>query len=431
MIYQSADTRDYPPSYYHATANAHPERPALQGEVAADICVIGGGFTGLSAALHLAERGYSVALVEANKIGWGASGRNGGQLHSGQRRDQYYLERTYGKDQAKRLWNLGMEARELCKTLIKKHQIDCAFADGLVHGIHKRRYLDEERAYVDHLHKVYGYDDIITFDAAETADALGTDHYHGGWRDGGAGHLHPLNYALGLADAAERAGATLYENTTARQIEHGNPSTIVTESGSIRAGIVVLAGNGYMAGFDVETESRVMPINNFVLATEPLGEDRAKALIPGNEAASDTRFVVNYWRLSADRRMLFGGGENYSSTFPADLKGFVRKYMLKIYPQLADARIDYAWGGTLAVTMTRLPFIRRLSPTCYCAAGYSGQGVGTAAFAGKVIAEAIAGDQERLDVFAGLKTPKFPGGTWLRWPTMVLAMTWYSLRDRL
>jgi len=430
-MYQSTDTRDHPSSYYFATANKIANRPSLFGQVDADICVIGGGYTGLTAALHLAERGYSVVLLEANKVGWGASGRNGGQLHSGQRRDQHHLEKAYGTDAARHLWQLAMEARELTKDLVRRHDIDCDLSDGLVHGIHKQRWIDDERAYVDHLQKTYAYDEITPLDRDEVASALGTGVYHSGWRDGGAGHLHPLNYALGLANAAEKAGATLYENTLAQRIDDGDPSTVVTEDGAVRARVVVLAGNGYLSGFDKEADARVMPINNFILATEPLGDDGAAALIPGNEAASDTRFVVNYWRLSADNRMLFGGGENYSTRFPDDMKAFVRKRMLRIYPQLADTRIDYAWGGTLAVTQTRLPFIRRLSPVLYCAAGFSGQGVGTAGFAGKVMAEAIAGDQERLDVFAGLKTPRFPGGALLRWPTLVLAMTWFSLRDRL
>lgn len=418
------------PSYYAATAHPSPERPALAGSEEADVCVIGGGFTGLSAALHLAEKGMSVILVEANRVGWGASGRNGGQLHSGQRRDQDWIETTVGLDDAKRLWQLAEDAKDLVKGLVKRHEIDCDLTDGLVHAVHKRKWLDEEYAYAEKLRKIYGYEAVTPLSADALAQAIGTDVYYGGYRDAEAGHLHPLNFALGLARAAETAGARIHEATQVTAVESGAKMRVKTENGEIAANAVLLAGNGYLSGIDGETEKRVMPINNFVLASEPLG-DRAAELIPDNDAVSDSRFVVYYWRLSADGRMLFGGGENYTPRFPADISSFVRNHMLKIYPQLADVRVDYAWGGTLAVTANRLPYIRRPRPGLYVAAGYSGHGVGIANLAGKTVADAIAGDAGAFDVFARLPSMPFPGGRYLRWPTLALAMTWFALRDRL
>ncbi len=421
---------DHAPSYYAATANDGPAFPALDGDLEADVCVVGAGFTGLSAALHLARRGYSVVVLEATRVGWGASGRNGGQLHSGQRRDQVWLEETVGHDDAKKLWALAEEAKTLVKSLIAEEDIACDYADGIIHGIHKRKYIAEEKDYIDVLRERYDYHELSYLSEEETAAALGTGVYHGGTLDRTAGHLHPLNFALGLAGAADRAGARILEGTRVTAVREGTPMRVETATGTVTAKAVLLAGNGYLCGLDRRTEARVMPINNFILATEPLGE-RAKTLIPGNEAAADTRFVVNYWRLSADGRMLFGGGENYSRDFPKDIGGFVRRHMLKIYPQLADARIDYAWGGTLAVTPKRMPYMRRHSPGLYVSAGYSGHGVGTSIMAGKIFAEAFAGDQERFDVFQRVPSQRFPGGRFLRYPTMVLAMTWFAVRDRL
>jgi gamma-glutamylputrescine oxidase len=421
---------DHAPSYYTATALGCAAFPRLEGDATADICIIGGGYTGLSAALHLSERGRSVILIEANRLGWGASGRNGGQLHSAQRLEQSSLERWLGKAEAHRLFDLGEEAKGLVNHLINTHTIDCDWQNGLIHAIHKERYLKDMHQEIDLLRSDYGVKDITVLSRDEIAASLGTSGYYGGWREQSAGHLHPLNYALGLANAAKAAGATLYEGTRALRITEGAKPRVETSKGIITAKAVILACNGYLHGLDATTEARVMPLHNFILATEPLG-DRATQLIPGREAASDSRFIVYYWRLSADNRMIFGGGETYGRHFPPDIKGFVRKHLLKIYPQLADIRIDYGWGGTLAVTVKRLPFMRRLRPGLYTSCGYSGQGIGMATMAGKLLAEAICGEQDRFDVFARLPAPAFPGGTFLRYPSMVLAMTWYALRDRL
>ena len=423
--------QDHTPSYYAATAKGDGRRPSLNSNERADVCVIGGGFTGISTALHLAERGYSVILLEAERLGWGASGRNGGQLHSGQRRDQGWLEARVGQDHARHLWQLAEAAKDLVKQRIAKHAIDCDWMPGLIHAVHKPRWLADEQASAEKLRRDYGYSDVSLLDRDALAAAIGTGIYHGGWRDGGGGHLHPLNFALGMAKAAEAAGARLFEASRVTAIAHGSPAVVTTDGGEVRADAVVLAGNGYLEGLEPATEARAMPINNFIVTTQPLDEKMAHSLIPGNEAVADSRFVVHYWRLTADRRMLFGGGETYTPNFPHDIAGFVRRRMLKIYPQLANAKIEHAWGGTLAVTANRLPYFRRPRKGLYVACGYSGQGVALANLAGKIVSDAISGDLEHFDTFATLPMPAFPGGTRLRWPILALAMSWYALRDRL
>lgn len=418
-------------SLYAATADPALRFPSLDQSTRAHVAIIGGGYTGLSAALHLAEAGVDVVLLEQRRIGWGASGRNGGQLHSGQRRDQDWLEHRIGRDDAHHLWTLAEEAKALVKGLIERHGIACDWRAGLIEAVHKRRLVPGEIAYVEKLKRNYGYDPVEWLDRERLAAIIGTPVYFGGRRDTGAGHLDPLKFAQGLARAAAMAGARLYEDTQAAKLHGSGPHVVETDHGNVTADIVILAGNGYLDGLDEETESRVMPIDNYILATAPIGAGRPGGLIPGGEAVSDTRFVVYYFRPTADGRLVFGGGETYSWRPPSDMAAFVRKHLSRIYPALGDVRIDYAWGGTLAITVNRLPFIRRLRPGVYVAAGYSGQGVALAPFAGKVLADAIAGDPDRLDRFASLSCPPFPGGKALRHAALIAGMSWYALRDRL
>jgi gamma-glutamylputrescine oxidase len=418
-------------SWYAATAHAAPPRPALCGSRQADVCVIGGGYTGLSAALHLAGRGYRVVLLEAEQVGWGASGRNGGEVLTGQRRTQYELAAWFGAETARRLWDFGLEAVALVRELVASHGIDCDLKPGLLHLAAKPRHVDELRRSVDLLRGDYGYQAIRLLDRAECAAQVGSGRYHGGTLDLGAFHVHPLNLALGVARAAEAAGVRIHEQSRAIGYSGSDPAVVRTAQGEVRAAFVVLACDGYLGRLEPRIASHILPINNFMLATEPLAESAARALLPGDHAVSDSKFVVYYWRLSSDRRLLFGGGENYSPRFPADIRAFVRRHMLKVYPQFAGLRIDYGWGGTLAVTLRRLPHFGRLEPNVFFAQGYSGQGVALAHLAGKLIAEAVAGTAERFDVMAGLPTPRFPGGTLLRHPAAVLGMLYYALLDRL
>ncbi len=429
LLFANDRAGEYPPSWYAATATPTAPFPRIEGEANADICIIGGGYTGLSAALHLAERGYDVVLLEAHRMGFGASGRNGGQVGSGQRLDQDDLERMVGQGDAHRLWDLAEDAKALVRDLISRHDLPVTFHPGVAHACRSDREVAHAHAYAEKLRRDYGYEQLEPLDRTGIEALIGSRTFAGGEIDRGAGHLHPLNFALGLARAAARAGARLHENSLVTRIEHGAKPLVVTAEGRVRASHVILAANGYLGDLEPKVAARVMPINNFILATEPLGA-RAKDILSEPVAVADTRFVVNYWRLSEDNRLLFGGGESYGYRFP-DIARTVRKPMLQIYPQLADARIDYAWGGTLAITVNRLPCFARVAPNVLSASGYSGHGVAMATLAGKIMAEAVAGQAERFDLMAGMPQPRFPGGATLRWPLLVLAMIWYSTRDRL
>ena len=428
LLTANDESGEHAPSWYAETASPIGPFPTLQGDTRADVCVVGGGYTGLSAALHLAEAGLDVVLIDAHRVGWGASGRNGGQVGSGQRQDQDWLEKTVGHDRAHALWDMAEEAKALVKDRIARHSIACDFKPGVLHADHKASHVAENAAYVEKLRRDYGYDAITALDRPGIEAALGTRAYHGGSLDTGAAHLHPLDFALGLARAARDAGVRIFERSRAVSAGGG---AVATGHGAVRARHVILACNGYLGDLAPRVAARVMPINNFIVATEPLGEAMARELIRDDVAVADTRFVVNYWRMSADHRLLFGGGETYGWRFPADIAGMVRPRMLGIYPQLRETRITHAWGGTLAITVNRMPAFQRLDATTFSAAGYSGHGVAISTLAGKLMAEAVEGDAARFDVFADLPPPRFPGGAALRWPLLALAMTWYGLRDRL
>jgi len=421
----------YPNSYYAITAATLPEQPGLEESVRADVCVIGAGFTGLSAALHLAEAGMNVVVLEAQRIGWGASGRNGGQLFGGQRQDIDWLESHFDATRARRLWQLGEDAKGLVKKLITERAIDCALTPGVAMVAHKRRYVAHYHTLADKLTNVYGRQSLQKLDAEEVRTLLGTDVYHGGYVDWDAAHLHPLNLALGVARRCLALGVRIFEQTRALDFDDAGKVTVRTITGRVSADFLVLAANGHLDNLAPKIAGRIMPINNFMIATEPLDAGLADTINPRRIAVADSRFVINYFRMTPERRLLFGGGENYRRQFPRDIAAFVRPHMLKIYPQLEATAIDYAWGGTLAITLNRLPHFGALSPHVYFAQGYSGQGVALAHLAGQLLADAIRGKTERFDVFARLPSRPFPGGRWLRWPALVLGMTYFALRDRL
>lgn len=426
LLYANDEAGRDAPSWYAATAPARPPATPLEGDVRADVCIVGGGYTGLSAALHLAGRGYDVRLLEAHRVGWGASGRNGGQLGTGQRVGQQTLDRMVGRETADRLWALAEEAKATAKGLIAEHRIDCELTEGVIDAAHRARFAPEMREEAEHLAHRYGYEvECLERDALRAV--VGSPAYHFGLVDRGAAHLHPLKYAMGLAEAARGAGARIHEMSEVVRLDDG---VAETASGRVTADHMILAANGYLGRLAPGVAARVMPINNFIIATEPLG-DRAREVIANGMAVADTKFVVNYFRLSPDGRLLFGGGESYGYRFPADIKAFVRRQMLEIFPDLADARIDYGWGGTLAITMSRLPHFARIGKATLSCSGYSGQGVALATLAGKLAAEAVAGQAERFDLMAALPAPRFPGGAALRSPLLALAMIWYALRDKL
>ena len=430
LLYANDRPGSYPDSWYAATATPLDPFERLKGQARADVCVIGAGYTGLSAALHLAETGRDVVLLDAHRVGFGASGRNGGQLGSGQRMDQHGLEKLVGLDDARKLWDLAEDAKDLVKSLVARHKIDCYLKPGIAHACFSAGEVAEEHAYAEHLQRRYGYDQIETLDHDQLQAICPSPAYKGGTLDMGAGHLHPLAYALGLARAAAAAGVRIYENSEVHDIKPGAKAVVRTGHGQVEADHVILACNGYLGGLDRKVAARVMPINNFIAATEPLGDDADKVLAR-DVAVADTKFVINYFRLSHDKRLLFGGGESYGYKFPADIAATVRKPMVKIYPHLRDVKIDYAWGGTLGITMKRMPYLARLGPNILTASGYSGHGVGTATHAGHLMAQAIAGQSDGFDTLSRIPTPSFPGGTMMRSPLLVLAMTWYAMRDRL
>lgn len=430
LLHSNDRKGEYPASWYAATANTAERFEALSGDTRADVCIVGAGYTGLSAALHLAEVGLSVVLLEAHRVGFGASGRNGGQLGSGQRLDQQGLEALMGDPEAAKLWQLGEDAKDLVKDLIKRHAIDCDLKPGVAWTGSSAGDVAHLHDYGHHLQNRYGYDDLEILDQQACQQMCPSPAYRGGFLDHGAAHLHPLNYALGLAQAATAAGAQIHEQSEVLQIESGAQVKVTTNSGSVTAEHLILACNGYLGGLNAQVAARVMPINNFIAATEPLGDEAAKVLTR-DVAVADSKFVVNYFRLSADKRLLFGGGESYGYRFPSDIEAVVRKPMIQIFPHLHDVKVDYAWGGTLGITIKRMPYLARLGANVLSASGYSGHGVGTATHAGQLMALAIQGQAEGFDTMARVPAPSFPGGSRLRSPLLVLAMTWYALRDRL
>jgi gamma-glutamylputrescine oxidase len=430
LLFSNDKRGAYPESWYAATAEPLAPFAPLQGETKADVCIVGGGYTGLSAALHLAEMGADVVLLDAHRVGFGASGRNGGQLGSGQRQDQITLEKMVGKDAARQLWDLGEDAKALVRALIKKHGINCCLRDGIAWAGSRPSDVKDLHDYARHLNTRYGYSQIKALDKEPFHALCPSPDYVGGTLDMGAAHLHPLRLALGLADAAAKAGARIHERSHVHDIKHGPKVTVRTDVGHVVADQVILAGNGYLGGLNRQVAARVMPINNYVIATEPLG-DGASDVLAQDVAVADSRFVVNYFRLSHDKRLLFGGGETYGYRFPSDIRALVRNPMSTIFPHLRDVKIDYAWGGTLAITIKRMPYLARVRPNILAAAGYSGHGVGNAVQAGKLLAEATRGPSDGFAAFNALPHRAFPGGGMLRTPILSLAMSWYAMRDRL
>jgi gamma-glutamylputrescine oxidase len=415
-------------SYYAATAHLAPDYPTLTEEIEADLVVVGGGCTGLSAALHAAERGLGVVVLEGGKVGWGASGRNGGQIIPGLRQGAVELVRAYGPERAKALFHLSLAARALVIDLIERHAIACDLkTTGHLAGAVKDSDLRHMEAEAECLARVMDYADVDLLSAAQAGEEVATP-YRGGLMDRQGGHLHPLDYTLGLARAASAARVTIFENAVATALENGRQVRVTTPEGAVRARHALLAGDALLEGLAPQVEGRIMPVANYLVATAPLPD--ARALIPHDIAVSDSRFVVNYYRTSADGRLLFGGGERYSRQSPRDIAAFVRPYMEGVFPQLRATPIDYAWGGLVSITRTRLPHIGRQGEVFF-AHGYSGMGAILSTLAGKLAVEAMAGEADRFDLFAGVAPPPFPGGVALRGPLHVLGMLWYALRDRL
>ena len=413
----------YPPSWYAATAHAAPPRPALDGSVDCDIAVIGGGYTGLSSALALARAGHCVRLLEAQKIGWGASGRNGGQAIQGLRKGAAELVAQFGDDQARTLLAVAAAARDNFWELTTR--INCDAKRGHLQAAAHARDLADLTIEADTFRRLTDHHSLQILSAAEANGAVATRIYHGGLFDNGSGHVHPLNLALGLASAAEASGAVLHESSTVTAITDG---IVHTAAGQVRAAHTVVAVDGAIGNLMPELAKTVMNIGNFAIATEQL--DPRDLVLPCDWAVADTRFVLDYFRKSADGRLLFSGGERYLPAPPPDIASFVRPHMERVFPQLAGVRIDYSWSGDVAITRSRFAALGRRGSVVY-AHGYSGQGIMLATFMGTLIAEALSGDSQRFDLLSRLPAMPFPGGALLRTPLHVAGMLWYALRDRL
>ena len=413
-------------SYYKATATPYDPFPRLEGDTKADVIVLGGGMTGLSAALDLAEAGYDVALVEAGSVGHGASGRNGGQICTGYSKS---IEKTVGIEKARAAWDLVNAGPRLIAERVKKHGIDCDLTWGYLHCAERKSQLGD---LADHAKEFarWGYSDTKMLDREEVRAKVGSDLYHGALWEGGAGHFHPLNYCIGIAQAAAKAGARIHENSEVVEIDTGARPSVRTQHGRVEADHMILAGNAYLRDRQPKLYRKLMPVGSYIIATEPLDEDTARRLIRDNEAVADANFVVDYYRLSGDRRLLFGGRATYSGIEPRDVAGFVRPRMARVFPELRNIRIDYAWGGFIGITVDRMLHAGRLGPSTLFVQGYCGQGVALGNMCGRVMADAVRGQAEKFDVLAEFKHPIFPGGP-LRAPVLSLGMLWYRLRDAL
>ena len=419
----------YVDSYYAATRNGEIEAEPLRTSTTADVCIVGGGVTGCSAALHLARRGYSVCLLEGRRIGWGASGRSGGQIGPGLSADISLVEARLGLEAARGIWEVTRESVDLVRSLVAEHGIECDLKTGHVHAATNVRQLDELKRSQEHMVRAYGHDGLSILDREQMAAEVVSDRYVGGARQHDGGHLHPLNYTLGLGRAAQAAGARLHECSPVTDLAEAKPHRVRTEQSEVIAGHVLLCGNAYLPAFDAAMARRILPVGTYIIATEPLGEEGVRSVLPGDAAVSDLNYVLDYYRLSADRRMLFGGRVSYTTYPPRNLSRAMARRMQRVFPQLEGARIDYTWGGLFGITSNRAPHFGRLNRTTLFAQGFSGHGMALGTMAGKLMAEAVSGRGERFDLFARVPHAPFPGGPVARAPLVFLASMYYRLRD--
>jgi gamma-glutamylputrescine oxidase len=393
------------------------------------VAVLGGGIAGCSAALHLAKRGYRVALLEAHVVGYGASGRSGGQTIFGLAASQKTLSAQVGRDDARHLFNLSIEALDLTQSLIREYAIDCDYHGNHVHVAVKPRHLKELDDWARELHEEYDYPSARLLNRDELQAHVRSERYLGGLIDSRSGHLHPLKFTQGVARAAESAGAAIFENSQVLRYEEGPEVMVHTAQGTVRCAHLVLCGNAYIGAVAPSLARRILGVGTYIIATEPLGEERMRALLPSNAAIADINWILDYFRRSADHRLLFGGRVSYSALQPPRLAESIAARMVRIFPSLSDAKVAYAWGGYLDITMSRAPNFGRLAPNVFYMQGFSGHGMSLTGLAGKLVAEAVAGTAERFDVFARIPHRDFPGGRLFRRPSLVAAMTYYRLRD--
>ena len=417
-------------SYYAATANERTDYPVLEGSKSVDVCVVGAGFTGVSTALDLAERGYSVALVEANRVGWGASGRNGGHLINGiSGLDK--IQKKHGNGIGDVLWDLRWRGNDIIYDRVEKYDIQCDLKSGFVEVALKPRQMAglEEYAALRERHNFpHKYE---LWDKEKTRTMLGTDAYIGGFACYRDGHLHPLNLCIGEARAAHELGVQIFEQSPVSGIEHGKRPKVKTANGYVQADSVVLAGNAYSLLEPKHLSNLVFPAGSYIIGTEPLSEEMVDEINPGDLCVCDSNEIVDYFRLSADKRMLFGGSCNYSGRDPASIKAYIEPRMLKVYPQLKGLRIDYEWGGMIGVVLNRVPAVGRINNNVYYCQGYSGHGVNATHVMSEIVSDAVAGTMEKFDLFADMRHFRIPGSQWMGNQIIALGMLYYKMKDML
>ncbi len=414
-------------SYYAATINHKLDCPTLLGAQSVDICIVGAGFTGLSTALHLAEKGYRVAILEANRVGWGASGRNGGQLIGGISGESR-IQQSMGEERERLLWDLRWAGHKIIRDRVEKYQIDCDFKSGYVDVAIKPRHMRDLEAEFDYLDKNNFPFEYGLFSREETEGLLGTKAYLGSLLNMGNGHLHPLNLCIGEAKAVLSLGASIYECSSVVRIDRGKKVKVVTEHGSVTADAAVLAGNAYHF-IEPKLRGTLFPVNSFIIASEPLENDIINQINPKDLAVCDPNYILTYFRLSADKRILFGGRFTYFGNDQDVIKRNLVPRLIKIYPQLAKIKFDYAWGGTIGVTVNRVPHMGKLAPNIFYSQGYSGHGVNVTHLAGQIVSEAVAGTMERFNIFANIKPVSIPGQHIFRNQMVSMGMLYYKLRD--
>jgi gamma-glutamylputrescine oxidase len=417
-------------SWYAFSANDKRVRPTLEGDVEADVCIIGAGFTGISAALELCERGFSVVVLEATRIGFGASGRNGGQIVNGYSRDLETISRRYGSDKAVKLGAMSLEGGDIIRERVTKYNIACDLVEGGFFAAFTPKQIKEMEAHKANWEK-HGHTGLEMVSKTEVGTYVKSDRYAGGMIDRMGGHIHPLNLVLGEAAAVESLGGRIFENSRVIAVEQGKSPAVRTEKGSVSAKYVLVCGNAYLGKLLPQIGDRMMPVSSQVMATEPLDKDLIEELLPANYCVEDANYILDYYRRTSDNRLLYGGGIGYGGSDPADLTGVIRPNMLKTFPQLANTKIDFAWSGNFALTLTRIPHMGKLSENVFFSHGDSGHGVTTTHLLGKILGEAVAGHAERFDVWSSLPNFPFPGGKTFRVPLTMLGAWWYGLRDRL
>jgi gamma-glutamylputrescine oxidase len=423
-------TPEHTTSYYADSANDKNLRPSLNDNITSDICVIGAGFTGLSTAIHLAEKGFTVTVLEAKRIGFGASGRNGGQIVHSYSRDIDFIEKHYGKEVGTQMGKMAFEGGRIIRRFTDQYNIDCHLKDGGIFAACNDRQLKELES-KKALWEAHGHKDLELLSADKIKEHVGSERYTGGLLDKSGGHFHPLNLALGEAAAVESMGGTIYEDSEVIRIEEGDKPVVYTQNGSVTCDYIVVAGNAYLGGLIPKLQSKAIPCGTQVITTEVLSEVQQKQLLPKDNCVEDCNYLLDYYRLSNEGRLIYGGGVTYGAREPSKIESMIVPNMLKTFPQLKGTKVDFAWTGNFLLTLMRLPQFGRIGKNMYYAQGYSGHGLTCTHLAGKVLSEVIAGDSQRFDVFAGLPQYPFPGGRTFRVPFTAMGAFYYNLRDKM